>query len=48
VAVITDFLLNVAAILFAITAYLSAPLLLDILLFSPALLILIVPTAKDA
>ena len=46
-ALITDFLLNVGAILFAITAYSSAPLLLDVLLISPALVILLLPRAKD-
>ena len=47
-ALVTDFLLNVGAILFAITAYSSAPLLLDILLISPALIFLLLPRAKDA
>src|SRR2546421_6398571 len=48
VALITDWLLNVGAILFAITAYSSAPLLLDILLISPALIVLLLPASKDA
>ncbi|KAL5335338.1 GWT1-domain-containing protein [Aspergillus crustosus] len=39
-AVITDFLLNVLAILFATTLYSSAPWLLNLLLISPAILIL--------
>jgi phosphatidylinositol glycan class W len=47
VALITDFLLNVGAILFAITAYSSAPLLLDILLISPAIIVLLLPAHKD-
>jgi phosphatidylinositol glycan class W len=42
-----DFLLNVGAILFAITAYSSAPLLLDILLISPAIIALLLPAPKD-
>ncbi|KAL2863708.1 putative GPI anchor biosynthesis protein Gwt1 [Aspergillus lucknowensis] len=41
VALITDFLLNVLAILFATTLYSSAPWLLNILLVSPALLVLL-------
>ncbi|KAL2820738.1 GPI-anchored wall transfer protein 1 [Aspergillus granulosus] len=40
-ALITDFLLNVLGILFATTIYSSAPLLLNILLISPALLVLL-------
>jgi glucosaminylphosphatidylinositol acyltransferase len=47
VALLTDLLLNVGAILFAITAYSSAPLLLDILLISPAILLLLLPVTKD-
>jgi phosphatidylinositol glycan class W len=47
VALITDFLLNVGAILFAITAYSSAPLFLSILLISPALIILLSPKVSD-
>ncbi|KAL2220868.1 GWT1-domain-containing protein [Thermoascus aurantiacus ATCC 26904] len=42
-SLITDFLLNVMAILFATTLYSSAPLLLNILLISPAVLILLGP-----
>ncbi|KAJ5089319.1 hypothetical protein N7532_008003 [Penicillium argentinense] len=38
-ALLTDFLLNVLAILFATTAYSSAPLLLNIFLISPAVLL---------
>lgn len=38
-ALLTDFILNVLAILFATTAYSSAPLLLNILLISPAVLL---------
>ncbi|KAJ5161871.1 hypothetical protein N7492_007263 [Penicillium capsulatum] len=38
-AFVTDFLLNVLAILFATTAYASAPLLLNILLITPAVLL---------
>ncbi|KAL4934377.1 putative GPI anchor biosynthesis protein Gwt1 [Aspergillus undulatus] len=40
-ALITDFLVNVLAILFATTFYSSAPWLLNILLISPAVLILL-------
>ncbi|OJJ63923.1 hypothetical protein ASPSYDRAFT_139066 [Aspergillus sydowii CBS 593.65] len=40
-ALITDFLLNVLAILFATTLYSSAPWLLNILLISPAVLLLL-------
>ncbi|KAL4880175.1 GWT1-domain-containing protein [Aspergillus karnatakaensis] len=40
-ALITDFLLNVLAILFATTLYSSAPWLLNLFLVSPALLILL-------
>ncbi|KAL4917828.1 GWT1-domain-containing protein [Aspergillus aurantiobrunneus] len=40
-ALITDFLLNVLAILFATTLYSSAPWLLNLLLISPAILILL-------
>ncbi|KAL4941737.1 hypothetical protein BDV06DRAFT_175345 [Aspergillus oleicola] len=40
-ALITDFLLNVLAILFATTFYSSAPWLLNLLLISPAVLILL-------
>ncbi|KAJ5091325.1 hypothetical protein NUU61_006195 [Penicillium alfredii] len=40
-ALVTDFLLNVLAILFATTAYSSAPLLLNIFLASPALFLLL-------
>ncbi|KAL2845723.1 GWT1-domain-containing protein [Aspergillus pseudoustus] len=40
-ALITDFLLNVLGILFATTLYSSAPLLLNILLISPAILVLL-------
>ncbi|RMZ86486.1 hypothetical protein DV736_g6288, partial [Chaetothyriales sp. CBS 134916] len=36
-----DFLLNVAAILFAVTAYSSAPLFLDLALITPAVLLLL-------
>jgi phosphatidylinositol glycan class W len=39
VALFTDFLLNVCAILFATTLYSSSPLLLNILLVSPAVLL---------
>ncbi|KAL3444428.1 GWT1-domain-containing protein [Aspergillus insuetus] len=39
-ALVTDFLLNVLAILFATTLYSSAPWLLNVLLISPAFLIL--------
>lgn len=46
-ALITDFLLNVGAIFFAITAYSSAPLLLDVLLISPAIIVLLLPAPKD-
>ncbi|KAJ5535883.1 hypothetical protein N7513_009069 [Penicillium frequentans] len=38
-ALLTDFLLNVLAILFATTAYSSAPLLLNIFLITPAVLL---------
>lgn len=38
-ALLTDFLLNVLAILFATTAYSSAPVLLNILLVTPAVLL---------
>lgn len=38
-ALLTDFLLNVLAILFATTAYSSAPLLLNILLITPAVIL---------
>ena len=41
VAFMTDFLLNVCAILFAITAYSSVPLFLNIFLITPALLLLL-------
>jgi phosphatidylinositol glycan class W len=47
VALIVDFLLNVGGILFAITVYSSAPLLLNILLISPALIILLLLKAGD-
>ncbi|KAK2799259.1 Glucosaminyl phosphatidylinositol (GlcN-PI) nositol acylation protein [Emmonsiellopsis sp. PD_5] len=40
---VADFLLNVVAILFATTLYSSTPLLLNILLISPAILILLGP-----
>lgn len=40
-ALLTDFLLNVLAILFATTAYSSAPVLLNILLITPAVLLLL-------
>ncbi|KAL4909783.1 hypothetical protein BDW74DRAFT_43653 [Aspergillus multicolor] len=40
-ALITDFLLNVLAILFATTFYSSAPWLLNLLLISPAILVLL-------
>ncbi|KAJ6098438.1 hypothetical protein N7499_002812 [Penicillium canescens] len=40
-ALVTDFLLNVLAILFATTAYSSAPLLLNVFLVSPAVLLLL-------
>ncbi|KAL4787490.1 GPI-anchored wall transfer protein 1 [Aspergillus varians] len=40
-ALVTDFLLNVLAILFATTLYSSAPWLLNVLLISPAVLILL-------
>ncbi|KKK24703.1 hypothetical protein P175DRAFT_0431278 [Aspergillus ochraceoroseus IBT 24754] len=40
-ALVTDFLLNVLAILFATTLYSSAPWLLNILLVSPAVLVLL-------
>jgi glucosaminylphosphatidylinositol acyltransferase len=46
-ALTADFLLNVGAILFAITAYSSAPLLLDILLISPAIIALFLPAPND-
>ncbi|KAJ5765019.1 hypothetical protein N7520_004578 [Penicillium odoratum] len=39
VALLTDFILNVLAILFATTAYSSAPLLLNIFLITPAVLL---------
>jgi glucosaminylphosphatidylinositol acyltransferase len=42
----TDFLLNVCAILFAITAYSSAPGLLNLLLFLPSIVILLLPSDK--
>ncbi|PGH11974.1 hypothetical protein AJ79_04561 [Helicocarpus griseus UAMH5409] len=42
-SLIADFLLNVAAILFATTLYSSIPVLLNILLISPAILILLGP-----
>lgn len=42
-AFVTDFLLNVVAILFATTVYSSAPVLLNILLVSPAVVILLSP-----
>lgn len=42
-ALVVDFLLNVTAILFATTLYSSAPLLLNILIASPALLVLLNP-----
>ncbi len=41
VALVVDFLLNVCAILFAITAYSSVPLFLNIFLITPALLLLL-------
>ena len=41
-----DFLLNVTAILLAITLYASSPILLNILLMTPALLVYALPTAK--
>ncbi|EAW07342.1 putative GPI anchor biosynthesis protein Gwt1 [Aspergillus clavatus NRRL 1] len=40
-ALVVDFLLNVLAILFATTLYSSAPLLLNLLLISPAILVLL-------
>ncbi|KAL2824152.1 GWT1-domain-containing protein [Aspergillus cavernicola] len=40
-SLITDFLLNVLAILFATTLYSSAPWLLNLLLISPAILVLV-------
>ncbi|ODH12737.1 hypothetical protein ACO22_07967 [Paracoccidioides brasiliensis] len=40
-SVVVDFLLNVAAILFATTLYSSVPLLLNVFLISPAILILL-------
>ncbi|EER26738.1 Glucosaminyl phosphatidylinositol (GlcN-PI) nositol acylation protein [Coccidioides posadasii str. Silveira] len=40
-ALVTDFLLNVLAILFAITLYSSAPVLLNILLVTPTIFILL-------
>lgn len=42
-ALVTDFLINVLAILFATTLYSSAPLLLNLLLASPAVLVLLNP-----
>lgn len=41
VALLTDFLLNVGGILFATTIYSSSPLLLNILLISPAVILLL-------
>lgn len=46
-AFITDFLLNVCAILFAITAYSAAPGLLDLLLFLPSIVILLLPASNN-
>jgi phosphatidylinositol glycan class W len=46
-AFITDFLLNVCAILFAITAYSSAPVLLNVLLFLPSIVILLLPASNN-
>lgn len=46
-AFITDFLLNVCAILFAITAYSSAPALLNTLLLLPSIVILLLPASKN-
>ncbi|KAJ5624969.1 hypothetical protein N7510_001278 [Penicillium lagena] len=43
-ALVADFLLNVLAILFATTAYSSAPWLLNILLVSPVLLLVLTPS----
>ncbi|OJJ45599.1 hypothetical protein ASPZODRAFT_133446 [Penicilliopsis zonata CBS 506.65] len=42
-ALVTDFLLNVSAILFATTLYSSAPLLLILFLLSPAALVFLTP-----
>ncbi|EER38177.1 GPI-anchored wall transfer protein [Histoplasma capsulatum H143] len=42
-SLITDFLLNVVAILFATTLYSSTPILLNILLISPSIFILLSP-----
>ncbi|KZF22015.1 GPI-anchored wall transfer protein 1 [Xylona heveae TC161] len=47
-AFVTDFLLNCGAILFAITSYSSAPILLNILLLTPALLLYAFPPASPA
>lgn len=41
-ALLTDFILNVLAILFATTAYSSAPVLLNILLVTPAILLFLI------
>ena len=46
-AFFADFLLNVGAILLAITLYSSNPLLLDILLISPALLLFLLPRTSQ-
>lgn len=45
---ITDFLLNVGAILFATTAYSNSPLLLNLLLVTPAVLFLLVSKQSHA
>ncbi|KAL1963624.1 hypothetical protein VTN77DRAFT_7945 [Rasamsonia byssochlamydoides] len=47
-SLVTDFLLNVGAILFATTLYSSSPLLLNILLVSPAVLLLLGPKQTRA
>ncbi|KAI9839412.1 MAG: Glucosaminyl phosphatidylinositol (GlcN-PI) nositol acylation protein [Sclerophora amabilis] len=45
-AIVTDFLLNVTAILLAITLYSSAPFLLGVLLVSPAILLYFLPPSR--